>query len=261
MKLCQKCGAELADDAKFCKMCGEMCNTLTTSQDSQMENGAEQNEEDAGTVSREEKSQLSTEINGNKIPENKRKKKISKKGAIITGAIIIVLAILVSIIVCIIVNVTSMNNYKKQLEEVYDDMIWGAEKAEYYCSLESKVWRNCIYEDSSSETDKYTKDEYGYFYSDFNDALASFYDGESATYSYVYLCVSGVDSSMAELKNCPEKLKDEYIAIKEMYVAFSELTDLVIGNSSYSYNTFTEALGSARSNFKSARSTAKILIE
>lgn len=66
---------------------------------------------------------------------------------------------------------------------------------------------------------------------------------------------------MTKLKNCPEKLKDEYRAIKEMYVAFYELTDMVIGNSSYSYNSFSEALESARSNFKSARSTAKVLIE
>ncbi|MGN0505869.1 MAG: hypothetical protein ACI4FZ_04865, partial [Lachnospiraceae bacterium] len=70
-----------------------------------------------------------------------------------------------------------------------------------------------------------------------------------------------VNSSMTKLKNCPEKLKDEYRAIKEMYVAFYELTDMVIGNSSYSYNSFSEALESARSNFKSARSTAKLLIE
>ena len=83
MKLCQKCGAELAEDAKFCKICGEMCNASTASQDSRKENGTEQNEENASTVSIEENSQLSKQVNENKIPESKRKKKLSKKSAII----------------------------------------------------------------------------------------------------------------------------------------------------------------------------------
>lgn len=258
MKFCKKCGAELAEDAKFCNICGEMCNAAKKFQDSRKSNETEQNIENAATVY-EENSNTSRQENSNEISGGKRNKKLSKKGAVIIGAIVI--AILIPIIVSVIVNIVSMNNYKKLLEDVYYEMIRGAENAEDYCTLESKVWRNCIYENSSSETDKYTKDEYGYFYSDFNDALLSFYVGESWTYNIVDICVANVNSSMTKLKNCPEKLKDEYRAIKEMYVAFYELTDMVIGNSSYSYNSFSEALESARSNFKSARSTAKVLIE
>ena len=66
---------------------------------------------------------------------------------------------------------------------------------------------------------------------------------------------------MSELKDCPEKFEDEYRALKEMYVAYSNLTDLVVGSSSYSLNTFSEALESAKADYKSALSSAKLLLE
>ena len=54
---------------------------------------------------------------------------------------------------------------------------------------------------------------------------------------------------------------DKYKAIKEMYKSYSTLTDLVLGDTSYSYNSFKEALNNSISDFKSAKMDAKALFE
>ena len=149
--------------------------------------------------------------------------------------------------------------YKEKLESAYEEITYGADMAERYATLERKVWRNCIYEESSPETDKYTKDKNGLYYSDFNDALSEFYDGEESTFLAVYDSVSLVDAYMSELKDCPEKYKSEYLALGELYIAYLDLTDLVVGTSSYSWNTFNEALENAKSNYKSALHAAKLM--
>ena len=66
---------------------------------------------------------------------------------------------------------------------------------------------------------------------------------------------------MSELKDYPSKYEDEYKAIKEMYKSYSTLTDLVLGDTSYSYNSFKEALNNSISDFKSAKMDAKALFE
>lgn len=154
-----------------------------------------------------------------------------------------------------------LNWTKTKCKFRYSSITYGAERAESYASLESKVWRNCIYKQSSTETDKYTKNGYGLYYSDFNDALSNFYVGESLTYSAVASNVTIVDGYMSELKDCPKKFENEYKALKELYIAYSDITDLVVGNSSYSWNTFNETLESAKSDYKSALSSAKLLLE
>ena len=110
------------------------------------------------------------------------------------------------------------------------------------------------------ETDKYTQDDYGSFHDDFNDALSEFYIGESYNYDLVKTATEEIDALMLELKKCPSKFEDDYETLKELYVAYSDLADLVIGDSSYSYNTFSQALEDAKSDYKSAETDAKIAI-
>ncbi len=232
MKFCSNCGKELADGVQFCESCG------TAVASDVMVDGAV--------------------IADAASPEPKKKKFVfSKKMGIIISAVLV--AVIIAGIV--IGNKVSLNQYKEKLESAYDYMTYSALKAENYASLQSKVWRNCIYEQSSTETDKYTKDEKGKFYDDFNDALSSFYSGEIITYMSVDTNVSAVNDLMSELKDCPEKYEDEYKALKELYVAYSELTDLVVGSSTYSWTTFSEALESAKTHYKSALSSARLLLE
>lgn len=249
MKFCQNCGKELLEETKFCEGCGTAiptvdANAVSESQVGTQENIPEPTTEDAVII----------ETFPVKI---KKKIVLSKKSSLFIGV-----ALAVLIIIGIVIGKTvSLNKYKQNLESAYDSITYGAEQAESYASLQSKVWRNCIYEQSSTETDKYTKNEYGRYYSDFNDALSSFYDGESLTYSLVSLNVTTVDGYMTKLKDCPEKFEDEYRALKELYIAYSDLTDLVVGTSSYSWNTFSETLEDAKADYKSALSSAKLLLE
>jgi hypothetical protein len=72
----------------------------------------------------------------------------------------------------------AFNEYVDNLYLIQMSMLNGAAEAESLCNLTSQVWRNAIYEDRSSETDKYTRPD-GYFVSDFNVALDNLYDDSS----------------------------------------------------------------------------------
>lgn len=267
MKYCSKCGKELLDEAKFCEGCGMSCGDSINPEDTPSDKSPENNTVVSDTVTQKAFVQpVSPELK-NVSGEKKEflKKKFSKKTIILLSAITVVV-IAVGLIVWNAIKVNAQyKEFLENLESAYSYMSTSADIAEDYCTLESKVWRNSIYENSSSETDKYTQNEYGYFYSDFNDALRSFYKGEKLNSSSIELGASMVDVYMASLKNsppkCQDKYKEEYSAIKEMYIAFSELTDLVIGSSSYSLDTFNAAFDAARSHYKSAASAAKVLID
>lgn len=231
MKFCSKCGKQLSDEIMFCDACG----------------------------ARVESVDVTTNAN---IKANSVKKPNKKK------LVIIAIALVALIVAGTVAGITISNNnaeteieeYEDSLEETYELMITGAEKAEDYCSLKSKVWRNCIYENDDYETNKYTKDSYGWFYDDFNDALWAFEEGESLVYNAISDNKTEVDELIDDLKDYPDELEDEYKAIKELYVAYSEMVDLAIGDSTYSWNTFSEALENAKSDFKSAKSSAEVSI-
>lgn len=250
MKFCEKCGKELLEGAKFCEGCGTAIETDSAENVSDSHNATQESAVDATTENVTNVETVS--------PVNVRKKIVLSKKSLMIIISIIVLLIIGGIVIA---RGISLNNYKEKLESAYSSITYGAERAESYASLESKVWRNCIYKQSSTETDKYTKNGYGLYYSDFNDALSNFYVGESLTYSAVASNVTIVDGYMSELKDCPKKFENEYKALKELYIAYSDITDLVVGNSSYSWNTFNETLESAKSDYKSALSSAKLLLE
>lgn len=257
MEFCSNCEKELTDDKNCCESCGTpVVNQPGTDEKTSVDTFIEGDTTDAknGDVEITERA-----------PSVKGKKKFafSKKFFIIGGAVLAVLliaAVIIGNIVSSNMHKEKLNMYREKFELAFDKMTYGAQKSEAYATLERKVWRNCIYEDGSAETDKYTKDGNGRFYDDFNDALSSFYDGESLNWLTILANSSEVDTLMAELKDCPEEFEDEYRALKELYIAYSGLTDLVLGDSSYSYNSFSEALENARSDYKNALSSTKLLI-
>ncbi|MBQ7646944.1 MAG: hypothetical protein IJS94_06725 [Clostridia bacterium] len=178
---------------------------------------------------------------------------------------ILVSALTVSIILAVVgvivgVRVYNLNQYEKLLNETYSEICDNASSAEAYATLQSKVWRNCIYNEDSTETDKYTKNGKGIFYEDFNDALRAFYDGESFTLSSVSTFDLSIKVSMNKLKDYPSKYEEEYKSLKKLYTAYSNLADLVIGDSSYSWTTFSEALERAKADFKTARADAETVL-
>ncbi len=252
MKFCQKCGKEITDEALFCGSCGTAVGNNIAIEENDLQVTSEiENDEGTETI-KEEVTPIVVEA-----PHVKKKFVFSKLTVIIIAAVLVVC---VGVGAIIAKNI-SLNKYEEKLSNAYSNMIYGAEQAEKYATLQSKVWRNCIYENKSSETDKYTKDEYGWFYDDFNDALSKFYEGESLTYSIVDLNVLSTNTYMSELKDCPKQFEEEYKALKELYVAYSDMTELVIGSSSYSCTSYNDALNEAKSNYKTALSSTRLLLE
>ncbi len=236
MKFCENCGRSAEDNILVCDICGSPFDNQPNNENL---------------------------INGTAT----KKKQINKKHVII--AVILVISIAVGTVAGVVINnkqkemdriQQNLMEYEDNLEEVYELMIFGGEKAEKYCSLKSKVWYNCICEEDSYETNIYTKDKYGRFYSDFNDALSSFALGERVKYDGICDNKKEVDKYIKDLKDYPEEFEDEYKAIKELYVAYSDMVDLAIGNSSYSYKSFSEALKNIKADFKSAKASAQTIV-
>ncbi len=262
---CEKCGQEIANESKFCSSCGA-ANVNATQQEEVLGKQNTELQTQEAPIQEEPVATEASVITENAPPvyqapfqEQKEtvQDKINKIGK--TKVLAIGGAVLVALVVIITVVITSISSasYKGKLEEAYTEIQAAAEYAEDYASLESKVWRNSINENESTETDEYTQDEYGRFYDDFNDALSDFYLGEYSTYSIVSTKTSTINTLMSELKDPPSKFKDEYQALRELYVAYSDMADLVIGDSSYSCNSFTEALDNAKASYKNAFSNAR----
>lgn len=251
---CEKCGSQLNEKSKFCSECG-------SPNPAYVETPVEQ---PVQAVPVQETAAPTPVNNPTNVSVATKTKKTSKLWLLIPVILIPVIAgfLIITLIAVIAIGGSLGNNasYKNKMSDVYDKIVSTADVAESYASLQSKVWYNCIYEKSSSETDQYTKSKYGYFYDDFNTALSSFYLGESENYDLVKTSTEEIDNLMIELKDCPSKYKEDYESLRALYVAYSDLADLVIGDSTYSYNSFNAALEEAKSNYKSAESDARLAI-
>lgn len=68
----------------------------------------------------------------------------------------------------------ALEEYKTNLDLVLMEMLNGGAKSEDLASMTKKVWKNAIYKERDTETDKYTRKN-GYWVSDFNEALGYFF--------------------------------------------------------------------------------------
>lgn len=254
MSFCPKCGTQVTENAAFCPICGSAFPNTDIPNHSVQAN-SQPDTPPAPNYSTPEQ-------------ENLPHKAKNKKMLIILVAIVAVVAILIGVFSTIAASNKEKEKAKKDyldtLETAYEEMLSGGQLAEEYCSLESKVWRNCIYESASTETDKYTKNSYGWFYDDFNTALANFYLGEIENYNTIEENFTTVKKLMQDIKDIPEgfeeEFEDECEAIQEMYLSYSKLCDLVLGDSSYSWTTFSETLEDAKAEFKSSSNSAELLV-
>lgn len=172
---------------------------------------------------------------------------------------------IIAVIVVAIGGIIATNSHKKNLETRYAEnmeqasytMLMGASDAEDAANLINKVWRNAIYEDTDSETDKYTRPN-GWWVSDFNDALRNLF-ADSTFCSQIADIEENQESVaklMKQLKNPPAGYEEAYEALKEYYSAYLELTNMATNPSgslqSYSSN-FNEADSNALNCYNAMR--------
>lgn len=241
--ICEECGTELQPDAEVCPNCGCPVNTA----------------EEPG-----EEAPQKVEVTAVNLPQmNKNTKKY------IIIAAIAVIAIIAAIFIGKGIHNSNLEKqaaersaqYIADIETASFSMLMGAIDAEDAGNLIKKVWYNSIYEERDSETDKYTRPN-GYFLDDFNDALTYLFLDED----FIELC-DGIEANqelvsgmMKELKNPPEEHEDAYDAIRELYDAYTDLTNLAI-NPSGNLSSFSENFNEADSEVANCYDAMKMYID
>lgn len=152
-------------------------------------------------------------------------------------------------------------NYASTLGTVPNTMLFGAIEAEKAGNLIKSVWYNAIYEERDSKTDKYTRPD-GWWVDDFNEALGNLFSDSSfiSTISSIESNQKLVAGLMKDLKNPPEEHRDAYEAIKELYEAYTALTNLII-NPTGSLQTFSQNFIEADTAFMNCYDAMKLYID
>jgi len=225
-KLCEECGALLAEGLLECPNCGNPIQ-----------------------ITNEVELTQKVEVTSIRIPKLKKKTKM----LILIGIASILVAILGVIFVTSQIDKknaeTYLENYVRNLNLVTYRMLSGAADAETAGNLTRAVWYNSIYQESDSSTDKYTRNSSGKYYDDFNTALINLFSdsGFTAQIEEIKDNQDVVIDLMKQLGNPPEEYKDAYLVLKDYYDAYYTLTTLAI-NPTGSLQTYTDNFNEADSD-------------
>ncbi len=251
---CPECNKEVSDKAPACPNCGfpfaiNDAPPMTIAEE--IPTNTDLNNTEAYEPSTVATAVLQTEPDESESnsEESVKKQKISKKTKIIALAatgVVIIIGVLAAILIS---NASIQAKYLDNMQSARMKMLGGAAISESICNLTRDVWYNTIYEKSDSETDKFTKNGYK-FNEDFNDSISQFYK-DVDTKSKIESIEANRDlvaSLMKALKNPPSKYEESYEALKDMYYAYYELTELALSPSG-NYNTYSENINNTDSEF------------
>ena len=224
--ICEECGAEIPQGADSCPNCG--CPVPVD---------GEENTEAPQKV----------ELTSVKIPKLDQRKKKIVVGSII-GVIVLIAAI--SLIISQMRQATAAQlsaDYSENISTVSAAILSSAIQTEEAGNLIHDVWYNCIFEENDPETNEYTCPN-GYYLDDFNDALANLFSDEtfSQQLSSIKNDQETVTDLMRKMSDPPEEFEDAYEALRELFDAYTEFTNLVI-NPSGNLQTFTSNFNDADS--------------
>lgn len=151
--------------------------------------------------------------------------------------------------------------YATNLETASFSMLLGAIEAEEAGNLIKSVWYNAIYEERDTKTDKYTRPD-GWWVDDFNDALGNLFSDSDFidTISSIESNQELVAGLMKDLKNPPEEFEDAYDAIKELYDAYTALTNMAT-NPTGSLTTYSQGFNEADTEFVNCYDAMELYID
>lgn len=270
MMKCPFCGSEIPANSKFCPECGKkLDNSPAHAAPSGVSTDAPQNAAPIPPQTTDAASAQNTDAaSGQNASSHKKghvfgrsnrkvhkasasgKKPHSKKKRIALISTLVVCALLV------IGGVQSNIAYQEQKkaeeaeqakQQYHDDM----QKQAHYMLSEcadaescgnkiQKVWHNSIMKTHDAETDPFTLDDNGEFYSDFNDALKKLFSNQAFATRITTLQTHQMDitSHIKDLNNPPDEYKDAYSHLTDFYNSYSKFVDLVTSPSG-TYQTFT----------------------
>lgn len=131
-------------------------------------------------------------------------------------------------------------------------MLDGAAQSEKICNEICDVWHNSIWKVNNSATDPYTKDNSGYFFDEFDDALNKYSSSDSYISEIKILNdnYSEITRYMSELRNTkiPETLSRMYDEVEELYDLYIDFYNMPIRMDG-SYNSFSEDFGNIDNSF------------
>ena len=175
---------------------------------------------------------------------------MKNKKVIIVIVAVLVFAIILGAFISKSKKENNIARYGEILSETCYSMLLGASKAEDAGNLIKSVWYDTIYKEYDAETYEYTHNNYGSYYSDFNDALEELFSDYTfkSKLTTIEENQSTVNSNMKKLVNPPDEYEEAYDALKNFYDAYLDLTNLVLSPSG--------SLSTYSSNFNNADSKA-----
>ena len=238
--ICEECGAEIPQGADSCPNCG--CPVPVD---------GEENTEAPQKV----------ELTSVKIPKLDQRKKKIVVGSII-GVIVLIAAI--SLIISQMRQATAAQlsaDYSENISTVSAAILSSAIQTEEAGNLIHDVWYNCIFEENDPETNEYTRPN-GYYLDDFNDALANLFSDEtfSQQLSSIKNDQETVTDLMRKMSDPPEEFEDAYEALRELFDAYTEFTNLVISPSG-NLQTFTSNFNDADSALLNCYNATSLYID
>lgn len=262
---CPECGQEISDKAKKCIHCGKVlieekalkqkvckeCGKAISEEDKICPNCGCPVEEDIGQSQK-------VEVTGVKVSK-KGKKMFAIIG--IVALVICIIAVGISIFMkreAEQKKIDEYNTYVDNVNSACDNMLSSAASSETICNLTKSVWYNAIYKKSDKTTDKYTKNKYGNFVSDFNDALGNlFVDSDvSKKIDSIESSQNSVNELMKKLQNPSDDLRDCHDAVFELNDAYNALVTLAVDPSG-NYTSYASDVNAKINDFKNKYTNLK----
>lgn len=271
---CPQCSSQISDKATKCPQCGVELTPVVPQEHDEKLTCQECGEELPADVDACPKCGCPVEV---PAPEAAQKVDVSNVSIQVSQGArkkvgIIIAAIVIALIAGIVAKVAmdsaaeqqakqAAQTYSATLSSAASTMLTGAASAEKACGMIHDVWYNTIYKKSDDSTDEYTKSGYSYN-DDFNESLAKYMSSSEylALKTIIESSQESAQYSMKDLKDPPDEYSDAYDAIKELYDAFNEITNMAI-NPNGSLQSFTSTFNAVDSNFSNKYDAMKLYLE
>lgn len=221
-RVCKECGFEIVDGDVVCNNCGCPVNVKNITEQS---------------------------VNPSVVINNIPLISFSKKKI---GVVILVVLIIGSVVFGVrqYEQQAKDNKYQTNLSLSATLIKFGGEDAITMISTTREVWHNAIYKENDPLTDKYCCPISQYWFIDFNEALAKLYSSSEYITNIAKIQKERelLSTLMNELKEPPEKHKEAYETLKELYTEYMVISNLAIEPTG-SLNSYTENCNAKQQNF------------